>query len=164
MFFFPSKIFKQTTVVDKPLANPRPTDYNHVWTHFENYEHYNLQEVCITLKPKYHQLTSKVMYKDVKAYIHRAFRRLRRLKPSYIFVPEYTRSGVIHFHGIIMFYNCQDTEYWISEFKRKLNNKYGNTRGSQVSNLSSYLRYIKKDIQNNKGYIRPFYKLSPQVK
>ena len=129
MFFFPKKIFKQTTKHGQPLASPCPENYNHIWDHFTTHsEIYNLQEVCITLKVKYHQLDSRVMYTDVKSYIHRAFRRLRRLKPNYIFVPEYTKSGIIHFHGLIMFFNCQDTEYWIAEFKRKVNNKYGGSR------------------------------------
>jgi len=171
MFFFPSKIFNHTTVMDKSLANPCPTNYNHVWDHFENYRDYNLQEVCITLRPKYHQQTSKYMYTDVKTYIQRAFRRLRRLKPSYIFVPEYTKAGIIHFHGLIMFLNCQDTEYHIAEFKRKIGNKYGNTKGQQVVNLlppvsdgdGGYLNYLKKDIHKSKSYILPFYKITPSA-
>lgn len=165
MFFFPKKIFKQTTEHGQPLARPCPENYNHVWDHFTSFSDYNLQEVCVTLKPKYHQLTAKYMYTDVKSYIQRAFRRLRRLKPSYVFVPELTKAGIIHFHGLIMFLDCQDTEYWIAEFKRKIGLRYGNTKGSQVVNLfagasgAGYLAYLKKDIHKSKSYILPFYQL-----
>ena len=165
MFFFPKKIFNQTTEHGHPLARPCSENYNHVWEHFSSYSDYNLQEVCITLKPKWHQTNSKWMYTDMKTNICRRMRRLRRLKPSYIFVPEYQKNGILHLHGLIMFLNCQDTEYYIAEFKRHIGLRYGNTKGSQVVNLfatasgGGYLAYLKKDIHKSKSYILPFYQL-----
>lgn len=170
MFFFPKKIFYQTQKHGQPLARPCPTNYSHVWDHFKNYsEVYNLQEVCITFKPKYHQLEASRLYRESKTYLQRYFHRSRKLGVNYMAVPEFSKNGILHYHLIIMYFNVQDTEYHISEFKRIIGNKYGNTKGSQVANLlasadgknKGYLKYMQKDILNNKGYIRPFYHITP---
>ena len=170
MFFFPQKIFKQTTKHGSILARPCTTDYNHVWNHFKNYsEVYNLQEVCITFRPKFHQLEASRLYRESKTYLQKYFNRIRKTGVNYVIVPEFNKSGILHYHCLIMFFNIQDTEYHIARFKRIMNNKYGNCKGSQVFNLlphgskdkKGYLMYLQKDIDKNVGYIRPFYKITP---
>lgn len=174
MFFFPKKIFNQVTEHGgKPLSPPCPADYNHVWNHFANYsEVYNLQEVCITFRSKYHQLEASRLYRESKTYLQRYFRRIRKTGVNYIAVPEFNRSGILHYHLLIMFFNVQDTEYHIARFKRIVGNKYGRTVGKQAIYLfpsgdgdkkkKGYLKYMQKDINKLKhGYIRPFFHITP---
>lgn len=144
--------FNKTTINNtsglKPLSKPRPDSHQLRSQIIENIvkpaiiDQY-LQEVCITLHPKYHNRSSTDMYDQVSQYLKRYHRRYQHTGIKFVFTPEYNKQGIIHFHGIVSF--TEDTKYNISEFKRKLNLKFGRTEGKQVQNIMKYIEYITKD-------------------
>lgn len=102
-----------------------------------------LQEVCITLRPTYHNKSSTDVYKLVEGYLTRYHRRYQHTGIKFVFTPEFNKQGILHFHGIVSF--NEYTSNNVAEFKRKLNIKFGRTEGKQVQNIAKYIEYITKD-------------------
>lgn len=102
-----------------------------------------LQEVCITLRPTFHNKSSTDVYKLVKDYLYRYQKRYQHTGIKFVFTPEFNKMGILHFHGIVSF--NEYTSNNVAEFKRKLNNKFGRTEGKQVQNIAKYIEYITKD-------------------
>lgn len=65
-----------------------------------------------------------------------------------IFVqPEYTKVGVLHYHGIAYHDNAND--YWNALLKRKLNGKFGRCTGKKIYDITNYITYISKDYKKH---------------
>lgn len=120
--------------------------------------HLPLEEICVTLKPKFHKHNSTFMHNKIKKFIMNYIKDHSYFKPLMIMIPEFNKSGILHYHGIIYFDNASD--YWTADMKRRLNNKFGICCGKKVYNIDNYITYITKDIHNQKFTIRPFYYLA----
>lgn len=122
---------------------------------FSHKRHLDLQEICITFKPSYHKLNPTVLHNAVHKHIKKYFQKYMYFKPVIYMVPEFNQSGILHYHGIIYFDNSND--YWVADLKRKLNNKYGRTRGKSIHNYDNYIKYIQKDIHKQRFTIKSFF-------
>lgn len=138
-----------------PLSNLcPPVTYEEEYKVLQGIEHLDIQEICITYKPKYHKKNPTTLHRETRKYIIRYMKEHEYFKPYYIFVPEFTKAGILHYHGIVYFDNAND--YWVADLKRKLGIRFGITQGKAVSNLSNYWKYIMKDTQKQKFTIQVF--------
>lgn len=163
-FYFQPKLSINGCADSKPLSNPatpKPDpdyDLNKCFEHFDNNQHLDLHEICITFNNKWIKINALLLHNHLKKYIQSFMAKHRTLRPMYVFMPEFSNAGRLHYHGIIYFDNAND--YWTSEFKRLLRNRYGRTEGKKIFNYEAYAAYIRKDEKKDIGNIQPFYKLS----
>lgn len=122
---------------------------------FSHKRHLDLQEICITFKPSYHTLNPTTLHNAVHRHIKRYLQKYMYFKPVIYIVPEFNQSGILHYHGIVYFDNSND--YWVADLKRKLNNKYGRTKGKKIYNYDNYLKYIQKDIHKQRFTIKSIF-------
>lgn len=116
--------------------------------------HLDIQEICCTFKPKYHQFNATALHNLFRKTIKKYFNKYSYFRGSYLFIPEYNSSGILHYHGIVYFHNAN--EYWSSDLKRMLNNKFGICKGKTVYDIANYKKYITKDLDKEKFTVRPF--------
>lgn len=127
--------------------------------HFhQKYQKLELHEFCITFKNKWTKVNVLTLHNNVTKYITKLCQRWEK-KLNYqhtmiILYPEFSSSSRFHYHGIAYFDNAN--EYYIHEFKRLLNNRYGRTTGKRIYNFNNYWKYITKDNEKNKGLIMPY--------
>lgn len=143
------------------LVETLPEKLDHVYEQFNKLRHLDLQEICITYKPKYHKQNPTYLYTQTRDFITSYMKKHEYFKPLYIFYPEFTSQGILHLHGIVYFDNAND--YWTAEIKRILNNKFGLTKGKKIYNLDNYWTYINKDIHKQKFTIQPFHNIREEV-
>lgn len=117
--------------------------------------HLDLQEICITFKPKYHNLNSTYLHNILIKHIKKYLQKYNYFKPVIYLVPEFNNSGILHYHGIVYFDNSND--YWVADLKRRLNAKFGRTTGKSIHNLDNYLKYIQKDLHKQKFTINSYF-------
>jgi len=131
------------------------SQWAHAWDYFtEIHKQYYVHEICITLKPKWHNENTLYVYGKVKDKVRKWFDSWSHFEPYYIFVPEYTEMGILHFHGILHF--KKEHEYLCAETKKKFNKTFGITKGKEVHKMDNYIRYIQKDISKQNWQIKPF--------
>lgn len=114
----------------------------------------NIHEITITFKPKYHDYNNLHLYSYAKDSITKWFRDIMYFKPNYLFVPEFTQMGILHFHGLLYIDNGCD--YWVNETKRRFQTKFGRTKGKEIYSLHNYIKYILKDLGKSHYAIKPF--------
>lgn len=128
--------------------------HQQVENHFTSYKHLPLHEVCVTFTPKWRRLNALILHTKFKGFIQKFMAKHKDKRPWYVFYPEYSPKGYLHYHGIIYFDNAND--YWTNEIKRLVRNKFGNTEGKEIYNFSKYYLYMTKDKNKNIGQITPF--------
>lgn len=128
--------------------------YEHFWKH----KHLPLHEICITFTPKWRKQNNLVLHTKLKEFIQRFMAKHQSKRPWYIFYPEFSPKGYLHYHGIIYFDNAND--YWMSEIKCAIRNKFGNTEGKQIYNFSKYWAYMTKDKEKDLNNIKPYSNIS----
>lgn len=143
--------------IDSPLVESMPDPPKNlldIYNKFESMNHLDLQEICVTFKSKYHKMNTGYLHNNFKKWFVKWIKKHLYFKPTYIMIPEFTKAGVIHYHGIIYFDNAND--YWTAEIKRLCNNKWGRTQGKKIYNIENYWKYITKDITKQKFSIKMF--------
>lgn len=65
-------------------------------------------------------------------------------------IPEFHKSGIIHFHAIAYFDNAND--YYINKLKILLNRKCGRTEGKKIYKLDNWYKYIHKEYKPENFY------------
>lgn len=157
------QILQRIVIDSEPLANLSPKKAIDLLNVFRINKRLPLHEICVTFKPRYHSLNPTVLHNKFKSYFVKKMNELIIFQPSYIMIPEFNKSGILHYHGIIYFDNAND--YWCAEIKRIINRTFGNTKGKQVHDIDNYVKYILKDIDKQKFTIKHFGFLSfPQDK
>lgn len=141
--------------IQQPPTNDPDFDLDKCFNHFINHKHLELHEICITFNNKWIKMNSLLLHNHLRKYIQSFMAKNKGIKPWYVFMPEFSNSGRLHYHGIIYFDNAND--YWISEFKRLLRNRYGRTEGKKIFCLDNYIAYIRKDEKKDIGNIQPYY-------
>ena len=117
--------------------------------------HLELHEICVTFKPKWHKMNSTYLHNKFKDWFKKFIIKHNYFKPSYLMIPEFNASGIIHYNGIVYFDNAND--YWTAELKRLSNNRWGRTLGKKIYNIDNYITYITKDINKQKFSIKHFH-------
>lgn len=124
----------------------------HALKYYLNFLHLddgNLQEICVTLKPCYQSHEDdylEYLFRDHMNKYHRKYQAL--YNPQYIFVPEYTARGIVHWHGIVHYPQCAEAR--AAYLKRSLNKHFGLTTGKPVYDFEHYWAYMMKDIKTSK--------------
>ena len=140
-----------------PLVEPPPrpsAEYDSYHNRLKDLAHLDIQEICITYKPAHHKKNPTKLHRETKKFIQKFMKEHDYFKPTYIFIPEFNKAGILHYHGIIYFDNAND--FWTAELKRRLNQRYGRTEGKKVHDLTNYWTYMTKDIHKQKFTIKPF--------
>ncbi len=102
----------------------------------------NLTQVSgatFTLKRKYHDDDDVWLHR----YIHRSIIRSRIWKDKeFILIPEYTKKGILHYHGVI--FNSYESEVMkMIKWWRRL---YGFVKPElKIINIENWTKYITKD-------------------
>lgn len=136
------------------LVEPIPGRLERFFAWMKKHHKLDLQEICVTFKPKYHNMNMTMLHTKFKKTIQSYMAKYDYFKPVYLFIPEFNKSGMLHYHGVVYFDNAND--YWTADLKRKLNSLYGRTEGKKIYNIENYINYIKKDIEKQKFTIKPF--------
>lgn len=150
---------------DDDIWTPTKTvPYTRIYNRF--LELYNkkcdIQEFCITFKPRFHKDNATTLHIKVKKFFDNLRWEKESFRPSFLLMPEFNKSGILHYHGIIYFDDAN--EYWTAYVKRKCNSKFGNTKGKTIFNFDNYYTYMMKDKHKNKFTIQPIYYLHPKQK
>lgn len=122
---------------------------------FRTYKHLPLHEICVTFTPKWRKQNILSIHNNFRTYVDKLMKRNKDKKPIYCFYPEFSPKGSLHYHGIIYFDNAND--YWVSEVKRLIRNRYGNTEGKAIYNFTNYFTYMTKDKGKDIGNLQSFY-------
>lgn len=131
----------------------------------------DIHEFTVTFNPR--KVTVKIDKAEPGAandYIHDWFTRtitryikvylFKKVKTKYniLFVPEFTKAGLIHYHAIAYIENASD--YYIAKLKTYCNREYGRCIGKKVYNINNYIKYISKDIGKT-GPVHPISFIEP---
>ncbi len=96
----------------------------------------------LTFKPIYHEYDPDELYEFIVRYCEQNFHK----KDPYIIFPEFTSSGILHFHGVV--YNCY--QRYISSCLKEWRRQYGYVK-IEWTIKNEWLDYIQKDM-NKTGY------------
>ncbi len=123
----------------KDTYNPKREYINKILNTLIDNKSSQVAGFTLTLKKKYHEDDPVWMHR----YIHKSLQSSRIWKDkNYILFPEFTKRGVLHYHGIMW------DEYQV-EVIRSINwwrRKYGFVKlEKKINNLRSFLTYITKD-------------------
>lgn len=104
---------------------------------------------CIDLNSILYKKYKNTMIKYIKKY-------LIKKQKAYLFyaMPEYTKSGLLHFHVLCYFDNAND--HYCNRLILYSGRKFGRTVGKKVYNKENYVRYISKDF-NVTNKLLPIY-------
>jgi len=139
-----------------PKKSPPSETLEKIYKKFSIYSYVDLQEICVTFSPKkYGEWNNTRIHNFFKKTVIQYCNKYSYFEPSYLFIPEFQKNGMVHYHGIMYFNNAND--YWVAEFKRMCSIKFGITAGKTVHNIENYWKYITKDTEQEKFTILPFH-------
>lgn len=101
-------------------------------------------EITLTLRP--------YIYKEVPQHQFKiAVKMLEEILPLYqvSLVAELTQENNVHFHGIIELSDLIERNKFLNRFRR-FHKLFGKKTVNQVKFEDSYIKYMKKDIENTK--------------
>lgn len=126
----------------KPLSNLRPISTAQELAEFlEPYTADNLILATVTLgKKEYIKMNDNELYKKIYNSIKFHF---RGTPGWFLFVAEFTKSGILHFHGILTNEIYMDT--FIGCFKKYGNRNTHFSSFQKVKNKINVINYIMKD-------------------
>lgn len=118
-----------------------------------------LHECTITFTNKMLRLNLLVIHNMLRGYVERYAKRVKKkhnIKFSYIMVPEFSKTGRLHFHAVLY---SEGYEIHIHDFKHRVRNKFGNTEGKMINNKQKWFDYISKDLEKDYGGIQMYHNL-----
>ncbi len=132
---------KNSHIPEKDVYNPSKEV---VLKHLNNLIN-NSSDICgftLTLKKKYHNDDDKWMHRQ----IHNGIRMSRVwYDKKYILFPEYTKKGVLHYHGVMWDEYQTEVMRCIKWWRRK----YGFAKPElKINNKNNWIKYITKDYGN----------------
>lgn len=125
---------------------PEPADY---FSQLDIMSHLELYEVCVTFASQtFSNLTLERDFTEKLTRYLKKFIFKKGVKCNYVllFVPEYNKSGVLHYHGLVYFDNAN--YYHAHKLIRYCNRVFGRTQGKLVYNYDNYKKYMLKDQLN----------------
>lgn len=130
---------------------------------FNFFDQKHIDEVCITFRPNIHDTNHMLLHGTVRDFLSKWSSRnyINETscfeKVSYLFIPEYSKEGRLHYHGLVHFHEPLNQYSWAAKFKASLGKKFGRTAGKEVFNWKNYKKYISKDLPKLPNWLKPIY-------